>query len=559
MTIDPELRSWLLSSDPDRPDPGGVSAALRMKMLRRLERSTLENLKNDLVKGGPGSGNFDHAGRPGEVGGSAPGGGGGGSNSESGASGTRGWVSPGGFAHTGIQWQQDTNSIGRPIPIHVSSIDKAVPLILAGKVVEVSDVRTAYTILDRLGAMAAEAKAAGLDAPEYDLCNVSVKGSNLFCGSTIRTAEFPDGIPRLKMPQLGGVPIEGSEAFNLPRNPWDKTEVDGGPAFVSHLRGLGIKTKTEAVPASSLRASQREMLGSKVGAMMRNKKFDPAVNPLFVSRDNYIVDGHHRWAAIVGRDLEDGKLGNSMANIIRVDAPISEVLHIANMWTKAYGIKQAAGVFQQSAELKSPRRSGYAKKSEETPMPVGPYEDFDECVAAQIEDGQDEETAKRICGRLESRSTKMKVLEKSDPVRRYTLGVVYSPDEVDTQGEFATAPVIEQAAWAFMGQLQSLAKSATLLSGAIVKASRGDEIELDLSEIDTLAKSAGLDDEHLQVSDDLGTIVESYIAPCDMTVAGQPVKKGSWLLGVVWEPSMFDKITAGERTGFSMYGRAERA
>ena len=85
-----------------------------------------------------------------------------------------------------------------------------------------------------------------------------------------------------------------------------------------------------------------------------------------------------------------------------------------------------------------------------------------------------------------------------------------------------------------------------------------DTVEVDVTD---LVKSTGLDDEHLQVGDveDLGVIVESYLAPTDLQVAGQTVKKGAWLLGVRWSAAMFEKIKKGERTGLSMYGRAEMA
>ena len=142
------------------------------------------------------------------------------------------------------------------------------------------------------------------------------------------------------------------------------------------------------------------------------------------------------------------------------------------------------------------------------------------------------------------------VLEKSE-TRRYTLGVVYEPDSVDTQGDFAKAEDIESAAWDFMARLQHTAHNASVVLKAVAK---GADVELDVT---GLLEKSGLDDEHLQVGDDveLGTIVESYVAPCDMTVEGQPVKKGAWLLGVRWSDEMFSKIKKGERTGLSMYGR----
>ena len=137
--------------------------------------------------------------------------------------------------------------------------------------------------------------------------------------------------------------------------------------------------------------------------------------------------------------------------------------------------------------------------------------------------------------------------------KRYTLGVVYEPDTVDTQGEFAKAADIEAAAWEFLARMQTLAKSGF----AIVKACQdGEDVEVDVTD---LVKAAdGLDDQHAQTDEPLGTIVESFVAPAELRVNGHVVKAGAWLLGVIWTPEMFAKIKAGERTGLSMFGHATR-
>lgn len=330
--IDDALQRILtLMTDPD------IGEFVQAMVLKAVQAGGWETLK---TAGGAGSGNFGHSGRPGEVGGSS-----------SDASGQPAWQSKGGFQNTGIVWKQETDpKTGRPIPIKVNTVEEAVALIHEGKVVEVKDTLTAYTLVDKLASMAQEAKAAGKEAKDYDLCKISVAGSNMFCTESLRNVDVggkhygPEGISRLEMPQLGGKPVPGSEAATLPRSPWDPSEVDGSAHFIAHLQGIGMRTSREMVPAANLRASQVEMKGNTVGAMMRDKSFDPAKNPIFVSRDNYVVDGHHRWAAVVGRDAQDGHLGDSMMNIVRVNAPISEVLHIANAWSKSFGIQQVAGV-----------------------------------------------------------------------------------------------------------------------------------------------------------------------------------------------------------------------
>lgn len=148
------------------------------------------------------------------------------------------------------------------------------------------------------------------------------------------------------------------------------------------------------------------------------------------------------------------------------------------------------------------------------------------------------------------------VLEKALE-KRYTLGVVYEPDAEDTQGDFMKAADIEASAWDFMERLQLLAKSCGVILTSAIGAGR-EGITLDVTNVDELIKGEGLDDQHLQLDEPLGVIVESYVAPADFTVNGEPIKKGTWLLGVRWTQEMFEKIKKGERTGLSLYGTADR-
>ena len=51
------------------------------------------------------------------------------------------------------------------------------------------------------------------------------------------------------------------------------------------------------------------------------------------------------------------------------------------------------------------------------------------------------------------------------------------------------------------------------------------------------------------------TVVETYVAPSDMEVEGQPVIKGTWLMTVeVENADVWNKVQKGEVTGFSMGG-----
>ncbi len=240
----------------------------------------------------------------------------------------------------GGQFASSTGAGLGQVPV-VDDITEAVSRILQGKDVVLRDVKSVHTLIKRLGAMAVEAKRLGEKAPDYDLCKVSVKGTNLFCADRVKNKEYPDGIPRVEMPQLVGYPVPGSEADSWPKN--DRGRINGADQFIAYMKAQGYETTTQTIAASRLRASQKNLVGKEVADMMTGER-PLSDKPIFVSSDKYIVDGHHRWAALVGLDAADGKLGDTKMQTFRINAPISTVLRLAKAWTKKVGIQNFAGV-----------------------------------------------------------------------------------------------------------------------------------------------------------------------------------------------------------------------
>jgi hypothetical protein len=64
--------------------------------------------------------------------------------------------------------------------------------------------------------------------------------------------------------------------------------------------------------------------------------------PILVSKDGYIIDGHHRWAVLIADDLEDGGLGDVDMNVRKVDMEIGEALATVNAFADAAGIARKA-------------------------------------------------------------------------------------------------------------------------------------------------------------------------------------------------------------------------
>ena len=224
--------------------------------------------------------------------------------------------------------------------IRTKDFDEALRLLSEGKRVELDSPAKAYTLVKRLHEFAQRAKKEGRNAPNLDLCKVSVPGTNLFCGGNL-------GIERKKMPQLSGKARKGSAADAMPKS--DKGEVNVGKMFTDSLRSSGVEVRETTVPASRLRASQSQLVGASVGWMMSSEGQKALgigtskQNRIFVSRDGYVIDGHHRWAANVGLDSSDGSLGDVDMPVTMIDLPISEVLALATEFADEVGILPKEG------------------------------------------------------------------------------------------------------------------------------------------------------------------------------------------------------------------------
>ncbi|MEC0131528.1 MULTISPECIES: XkdF-like putative serine protease domain-containing protein [Paenibacillus] len=115
-------------------------------------------------------------------------------------------------------------------------------------------------------------------------------------------------------------------------------------------------------------------------------------------------------------------------------------------------------------------------------------------------------------------------IAKIDDDKRIVKGVVYQPDVADAHDDQMDEVEIEKAAHLFMEKQHTY----------------------------------NIDKQHdLEV--DKGFVIESYIAPCDMTLGEQQIVKGSWVAAVkVTDEDTWESIKKGEITGFSMWGVGKR-
>jgi hypothetical protein len=203
------------------------------------------------------------------------------------------------------------------------------------------------TKIDALVDMVGQAKAKGEKPQYFNLCQVTVPGTNLYCDGNL-------GIDRNDMPQFKGEARPGSPADKMPKN--KDGEVDGEAFFKQLLQKDGIKVNSGEndqgvpVPPDRLKATQMNMVGDKVAGMYAALEKDPTnpnlTAPIYVSNDGYVLDGHHRWAAIVAYNAKNPDKAIPMKTRI-IDEPIKPLVKRANQYADYIGIQKKAAVAGQ--------------------------------------------------------------------------------------------------------------------------------------------------------------------------------------------------------------------
>jgi hypothetical protein len=193
--------------------------------------------------------------------------------------------------------------------------------------------------IDELVDMVNQSIATGEQPKFFNLCSIIIPGTNLYCNENL-------GIHLNDMPQFKGRPIPGSIADKMPKN--SEGDVDGQVFFEEFLKNKdievnsGINGEGVSVPPELLKATQMIIIGSKVAYMYLKLEKDPAnplLNaPIFVSSDGYVLDGHHRWAAIIAYNVKNPSKAIPIKVII-INEPIISLVKQANEYANYLGIE----------------------------------------------------------------------------------------------------------------------------------------------------------------------------------------------------------------------------
>jgi hypothetical protein len=180
---------------------------------------------------------------------------------------------------------------------------EAAKALIDGGVVRVSSKDAIKVVRD----IAEQTKKDGI-AP-VDLTNMEIRGTELYTRDNL-------GISRDKMPQI---PDESRDAW---------------------LKSLGdTKVTEETVSPNILHPVQSEMDVASVADKMEGILEKGWKGSIIVSSDDYVMDGHHRWA---GASLASFEQPDLKIDIVRVDMPHDELLKQMLDFNKEAGIEGRA-------------------------------------------------------------------------------------------------------------------------------------------------------------------------------------------------------------------------
>ena len=125
-----------------------------------------------------------------------------------------------------------------------------------------------------------------------------------------------------------------TESKGISRVDMPQIDFEHLPEFKKFLKDKGVLFKIESVPISSLKPTQKEFNPTKVKVKLKQIKDKSCDKVMLSSSDNYIMDGHHYYSAMLELQKETGK--EQMVSILVIDKDIDSLLKLAFKFDKTY-------------------------------------------------------------------------------------------------------------------------------------------------------------------------------------------------------------------------------
>ena len=148
--------------------------------------------------------------------------------------------------------------------------------------------------------------------------------------------------PDLTELKVDGTMLYGDEGMGIARKDMPQVPAERRDEFLKDLADKGIATTEEEVDPKTLKPIQKEVSASRSGAIYNRYKEEggiPEQQRILISKDGFVIDGHHTWGAAVAFSFESK---GAKLPVYRIDLTAQEALDASNAWTDAQGIPRQA-------------------------------------------------------------------------------------------------------------------------------------------------------------------------------------------------------------------------
>jgi len=143
--------------------------------------------------------------------------------------------------------------------------------------------------------------------------------------------------------KVKGTLLFGDEGMGIARSDMPQIPTSDREKFLKDIeKDSGITYEKEKVDPTTLKPIQKEVSGSRAGAIYEKfaeKGKIPKDERILISKDGFVVDGHHTWAASVAFSFDNP--GTELP-VYRLSVNADEALKVSRDYAKAHGYESKA-------------------------------------------------------------------------------------------------------------------------------------------------------------------------------------------------------------------------
>jgi hypothetical protein len=120
---------------------------------------------------------------------------------------------------------------------------------------------------------------------------------------------------------------EPDDTLSIDRKHMPQIAVKDHKDFMGFLKKQNVGYKKEEINPQKLKATQRHFHKAKIKSLMDNINVVKHI-PILVSKDNYVIDGHHRWLAHYNL--------NKPINVLHINLPVADLIVVMNEYPRKF-------------------------------------------------------------------------------------------------------------------------------------------------------------------------------------------------------------------------------